>query len=469
MRNLLKPEGWWTAHPTMLTLTVHGAFDSNGDGLGDFEGIQRNLEWFQALGISGFRFQHVGEYGNDYTWSGLVQQNWYQVDPHYGSMQDFERFMLACDEQGMKVMMMAVPEYLGWQHPDYLAAKRAKEAGEQDKRISWFDWKDDGTVLTCWNRPAPKVSNPGYMDAFLHHIGFWMDKGVAGWDADAVMTWHGISAQALRQFTKYVVSRGGMVTAENMVLERDLTKYGGFNAGTGHLRFEFYNELRAIMEGRADYIREGMAVRQQLIAQGMFPYQQFGDQSFAELSQTSFCHLHEMYKQQIAFNAVLPDQVWINAAALTFTEIDPNAQWVKTPHGRGWGAIDWTAVRKQEGNPNSIFEQFRRMFSLRARHAALGIGEMKEVDTDQPKQAFAAIRTSEDGCSRALVIFNFDGQPCDVVINLAGLGIAMMQNALSGAYVEVVGPTHADSLLAYGYKVYLIDDAPFGDRRNAGC
>ena len=35
-----------------------------------------------------------------------------------------------------------------------------------------------------------------------------MDKGVAGWDADAVMTWHGISVQALHQFTKYVVSRG---------------------------------------------------------------------------------------------------------------------------------------------------------------------------------------------------------------------------------------------------------------------
>jgi hypothetical protein len=81
----IKPSGWWTTHPTLLTASVHGLVDGNGDGLGDFEGLRGKLDFFLEMGISGFRLQHVGLYGDDYKWSGLVQQDWYDVDPHYGT------------------------------------------------------------------------------------------------------------------------------------------------------------------------------------------------------------------------------------------------------------------------------------------------------------------------------------------------------------------------------------------------
>ena len=40
----MKPKGWWTTHPTILSVTVAGSWDSNGDGIGDFEGIRQNLD-----------------------------------------------------------------------------------------------------------------------------------------------------------------------------------------------------------------------------------------------------------------------------------------------------------------------------------------------------------------------------------------------------------------------------------------
>jgi len=70
-----KPSGWWTSHPTLLTVSVHGTCDSNGDDLGDFEGLRQKLDYFLDMGISGYRFQHIGVYGDDYKWSGLVQQD----------------------------------------------------------------------------------------------------------------------------------------------------------------------------------------------------------------------------------------------------------------------------------------------------------------------------------------------------------------------------------------------------------
>ena len=132
---MAKPKGWWTTHPTILTVTVAGCWDSNGDGIGDFEGIRRHLDELIDMGITGLRFQHVTRFDDDFEWFGLVAQDWFDVDPVYGTMADFERLMADCRARDFKIMVMAVPEYLGWRHPDYLAAKEARAAGRDDPRI----------------------------------------------------------------------------------------------------------------------------------------------------------------------------------------------------------------------------------------------------------------------------------------------------------------------------------------------
>ena len=48
---MTKPKGWWTNHPTILNVTVAGSWDSNGDGIGDFEGIRQHLDVLVAMGV----------------------------------------------------------------------------------------------------------------------------------------------------------------------------------------------------------------------------------------------------------------------------------------------------------------------------------------------------------------------------------------------------------------------------------
>ena len=450
---MAKPAGWWTTHPTILNVTVAGSWDSNGDGIGDFEGIRQHLDDLEAMGVGGLRFQQITRFDDDFEWFGLVSQDWFDVDPAYGSMADFDRMMAACRERDIAIMVMAVPEYLGWHHPDYLAAKKAHDAGVDDPRVGWFGWEDDGTVELIWNRPGPDLANRAYVEAYLEHLRFWMEKGVAGWDADAVQVWKNLNLDTVRSITGCVVERGGFITSESHSLEHDIIRRGGFNAGTGRKRDALYRELDAMLEGDADYIRRGLATRRQLIELGMFPFQQFGDQMYERYSRPNHPFKLQMFRLQVAFNAALPDQVWAFANAIAF----PTKPLTPLP-GLDvvcWGQLDHAEIERQESDPSSPYQFFKRMFALRASEPALGIGELDELPTDTWQTVFAGLRTSEDGTQRAVTVFNFVEEPCRVVVTV-GEGIGTLRNYLSGEVVPVEGDTLTVELGRYGFKLFEV-------------
>lgn len=444
---MAKPSGWWSTHPTLLSLNVSRAWDSNGNGCGDFEGIRQHLDYFIEMGISGLLFKQITRFDDDFEWAGLVAQDWFEVDPLYGTMDDFDRLTEDCKKRDFKLLMMAVPEYLGWHHPDYVAARKAHEEGREDPRVSWFQWEDDGTVATTWNHPGPNFANPTYMEAYLEHIGFWMDRGISGWDVDSIASWRNLNVEAVRMLTDYVKARSGFITSENMALEHDIIRHGGFNGGTGFRRTQLYNETKAILEHNPDYIRKGLITRQALINYNMFPYQQLGDPR-----QKPFPLINKLpaWRLQVAFNAALPDQVWVSANDLTYaTKPIKPPPIVDDPRSE---KIDWVEIDRQEGDPDSPYEFFKRIFSLRSREKALAIGEIKELPTDSRNTVFAALRTSEDGKETAVTVFNFDERPKRVRAFL-GDRAKILTNYLSGQTVRTNGNGELELQLGnYGFK-----------------
>ena len=146
--------------------------------------------------------------------------------------------------------------------------------------MGWCGWEDDGSVALTWNRPGPDLANSAYVEAYLEHLRFWIDKGIVGWDADALPTWTNLNLEAVRSIRQLVIDRGGFIASELGSLEHDIIRCGGFNAGTGKNRTALYRELEAMVENDADYIRPGLATRRQLIELGMLPFQQFGEDMY---------------------------------------------------------------------------------------------------------------------------------------------------------------------------------------------
>ena len=74
------------------------------------------------MGMTGLRLQQVTRFDDDFEWFGLLAKDWFDVDPLYGTKADFDRLMADFRERDIAIIAMAVPEYLGWNHPEYLAA-----------------------------------------------------------------------------------------------------------------------------------------------------------------------------------------------------------------------------------------------------------------------------------------------------------------------------------------------------------
>jgi maltose alpha-D-glucosyltransferase / alpha-amylase len=107
-------EDLWYKNTVMYSLDLETFMDANGDGVGDFEGLTRRLEYLQALGISTIwlsPFQPTPNRDNGYDIS-----DFYGVDPRHGSSGDFVEFMQHAKKRGIEVIMDLVVNHSSDQH-----------------------------------------------------------------------------------------------------------------------------------------------------------------------------------------------------------------------------------------------------------------------------------------------------------------------------------------------------------------
>ncbi|HEX7933605.1 MAG TPA: alpha-amylase family protein [Paraburkholderia sp.] len=198
----------WYKNAIVYCLSVGTFMDANGDGVGDFQGLLRRLDYLQGLGVTTIwlmPFQPSPGRDNGYDIS-----DYYNVDPKYGTLGDFSEFTHACGERGLRVMIDLVVNHTSDQHPWFQEARSDPDSKYRD----WYVWADkqprnakDGVVFpgvqkSTWNfdkeakrwyfhrfydfQPDLNTSNPFVQAELLKIMGFWIQLGVSGFRMDAV-------------------------------------------------------------------------------------------------------------------------------------------------------------------------------------------------------------------------------------------------------------------------------------------
>ena len=182
--------------------------DSNGDGIGDLEGIRSRLDYLTWLGvdaiwISPFYPSPMADFGYDIT-------DYCDADPRFGSLNDFDRLIQEAHARGLKLILDFVPNHTSDRHPWFLESRASRDNPRRD----WYIWRDpapDGGPPNNWlanfggsgwqfdaatgqyyyhaflkEQPDLNWRNPDVRRAMLDVLVFWLDRGVDGFRVDVL-------------------------------------------------------------------------------------------------------------------------------------------------------------------------------------------------------------------------------------------------------------------------------------------
>jgi maltose alpha-D-glucosyltransferase/alpha-amylase len=253
----------WYKNAIVYCLSVATYMDANGDGIGDFQGLMRRLDYLQGMGMTAlWLMPFQTSPGRD---DGYDVADYYSVDPRYGTMGDFVEFSRACKQRGMRVLIDLVVNHTSDEHPWF------KEAcsDPQSKYRDWYIWsktkpKDaasgvvfPGVQKSTWTyeknarayyfhrfydfQPDLNTSHPEVQAEILKIMGFWLQLGVDGFRMDAVpfvIARKGADVkrpaeqyEMLRSFSEFLTWRkeGAIILGEaNILPGNDLEYFGKY-------------------------------------------------------------------------------------------------------------------------------------------------------------------------------------------------------------------------------------------------
>ena len=190
----------WTESAAFIEIYVRGYQDSDGDGVGDLQGLISRLDYLQALGIRGIWLMPVFESAdNDH---GYAVSDYRAIESDYGTMADFEMLLVEAHARGMAVIVDYVLNHAASSNALFLDAS----TGPTNDKYDWFVWET--SKPSGWNTfagdpwrnngngwyygvfsplmPDFNLENPDVIDYHEDNLRFWLNKGVDGFRFDAV-------------------------------------------------------------------------------------------------------------------------------------------------------------------------------------------------------------------------------------------------------------------------------------------
>lgn len=181
--------------------------DSNGDGIGDLNGITEKMDYLQELGVDVIWLSPVYQSPNDDN--GYDISDYQAIMEEFGTMEDFDRMLAAAHEHGLKLVMDLVVNHTSDEHPwfvesrksvdnpyrDYYIWRPAREGKEPNNWGSCFsgpaweyDRETDEYYLHLFSKKQPDLNwdNPRVRQEVFDMMNWWLDKGVDGFRMDVI-------------------------------------------------------------------------------------------------------------------------------------------------------------------------------------------------------------------------------------------------------------------------------------------
>lgn len=433
-----RPAGWWR-EAIFYEIFVRSFYDTDGNGIGDFNGITQKLDYIESLGANAIWLMPIHP---SPSYHGYDVLDYYAVNPEYGTMDDFKNLLAEAHSRNIKIIIDLVINHSSSRHPYFVDASRGTDSEYRD----WYVWSDQpgdrwhespggyyyGYFCDCM--PDLNFRNPDVTREIFNITQFWLQEvGVDGFRVDAA---------------KHLIEEGTKLenTDSTHVWFRDFYTFyksvddeayavgeiygaGAFLATTyfdqmdNVFNFELSSGIMNSVNGEANSgIVSAWKFTLQDITNG--DYATFltnhdqnrvmsvfnGDEQKAKLAAvmlltspgTPFIY----YGEEIGMQGKKPDEdirlpmQWSPELNAGFTTGDP------------WRAVDPDSINvnaaEQDQDPASLLTLYRTLTRLRADRTSLQTGSLALLDTGNPG-VFAFLRYSNEEAT--LVLINLTTEP----------------------------------------------------------
>ncbi len=448
------PTNWWQ-DAVFYEIFVRSFYDSDGDGIGDFNGITAKLDYLNDgdpatdtdLGITGLWlmpiFPSPSYHGYDVT-------DYYAVNPQYGTMDDFRNLVNEAHKRSIHIVIDLVINHTSDQHPWFKDAKRNVNSPYRN----WYIWSEAKPDYEGpWNQnvwhssttgfyygifqpfmPDLNYENPEVTAEMTKVYSFWLqDIGVDGFrldaakhlieegaqqeNTDATHAWYQQMYPVYKQMNPNAMTVGelfgdSMSVAENYVNDREFDLIFNFQLAA--------TILKSVQAGRAKTTSQMIDTSNKFLPEFQYaPFLTNHDQNrvMNELG-------NDVNKARVAASVMLtapgtPFIYYGEEIGMSGAKPDENIrrpmQWTADKNGgftsgKPWRALDTNFtdvnVQQQSSDSESLLSHYRALIQTRMHHEALRTGQYYIIKSNAP-QIYAALRVSADEV--ILVLVNLSG------------------------------------------------------------
>ncbi|MBI5573946.1 MAG: maltose alpha-D-glucosyltransferase [Elusimicrobia bacterium] len=208
-KNYFINEPLWYKDAVIYELNIKAFHDSNADGIGDFKGLTKKLNYLDELGITAIWL--LPFYPSPLRDDGYDISDYFSIHPNYGTLKDFKEFLKESHKRGIRIITELVLNHTSDQHEWFQKARKSKPGSEFRNFYVWSDtaekykdarviFKDFETSNWTWDsvakayfwhrfyshQPDLNYAHPHVQNAMLKVINYWFDMGVDGMRLDAV-------------------------------------------------------------------------------------------------------------------------------------------------------------------------------------------------------------------------------------------------------------------------------------------
>ncbi len=469
---------------TWYEVFVYSFYDGNGDGIGDLKGLTEKLDYIndgneettEDLGCNGIWLMPVMPSATYHKYDVI---DYYDIDPEYGTMEDFDAFMAACEERGIKVIMDLVLNHSSSQHPWFLEACSYLDAlGDQeiDKEacpyVDYYHFSKEkkggyypvpGSDIWYYEAqfwdgmPDLNLNNEQLREEIGKIVDFWLSKGVGGFRLDAVKEYetgaNGANTEILSWFTDMVKEKkeDAYLVAE---VWTDRNTYAGYyDSGIDSVfDFEFADKdgvIAKVVRGElpASAYSSRLEEIEEVFSQHNPDYIDAPFYTNHDMGRSAGYYAGERSESQTklsgAMNLFMSGSAFIyygeelgmkgagkdeNKRAPMYFSTDPSAEGMcKGPAGMDEVRMKFGSLEEQEADESSVYAYYKKAIYLRNLYPVIRKGNVKNL-SEYSSDTVAAFSKSLDE-EKLFVFINVSEE--EAVIDLSGNPEKLeMKNAL---------------------------------------